>query len=148
MIADFARYLFNLLGDAFGKLFDLLAWLFSALFEGLKEFFLFIFKPIFILCGTIFYFLYKLALLVMLLIETLYALVKFFISVMKGFFTTLISLTYSGTTAQLPARYQEVFDHARPAFSILQLDSLATLCLWAVWIFFAYAIIKIVSSRG
>ncbi len=148
MIADFARYLFGLLGDAFGKLFDVLAYLFSGLFEGLKQFFLFLFEPILIICGTIFYFLYKLAVLVMLLIDTLWELVKFFVSVMHGFFSTIISLTYSGGAAQLPARYQTVFDHVQPAFGILQLNSLATLCLWAVWIFFAYAIIKIISSRG
>lgn len=148
MIRDFARYLFQFFGDAFGKLFAFLGSLFSGLFDGLKSLLVFIFEPILALLGSIFYFLYKIGILILLLIQLIYQTIVFFVSIMKGLFVTIIGMNYNGKQAALPARYQEVFEHLQPALQMAQIDKVATLCLWAVWIFIAVASVKVIGSKG
>lgn len=147
MIAAFASGIYQFFSDVFGKLFSFLGSIFSGLFEGLKSLLVFIFTPLLQVIATIFYFLYKLGTLILAVIDLIYRLVVFFISVMKGLFTTLFGLSYNGATAALPPRYQEVFDNIQPAFSILQLDKLSILLLWAVWVFVGVAVIKIIGAR-
>lgn len=148
MIREFAAYLFQFFGDAFGKLFAFLGSLFSGLFEGLKSLLVFIFEPILALIGSIFYFLQKLGGLILLLIEVLWKFIVFFVSIMKGLFVTLIGLSYNGSAAVIPSRYQEVFNHLAPALQMAQMDKIATLCLWAVWIFIAIAAVKVIGARS
>lgn len=148
MIRELAQYIFQFFLDAFGKLFAFLGFLFSGLFEGLKSLLVFLFEPILALIGSIFYFLYKVGVLILLLIQVIYKTVVFFVSIMKGLFVTLIGLSYNGKQAVIPARYQEVFDHLAPALQMAQMDKVATLCLWAVWVFIAVAAVKVIGSRG
>lgn len=148
MIREWAAGLYSFLGDAFGSLFSFLGSLFSGLFEGLKELLVTLFAPVLQLIAAIFYFLYKLGLLLVSVIEILFRFVFFFVYVMKGLLATLIGLSYSGKTAVLPARYQEVIDNVQPALQMAQMDKIAVLCLWAVWVFIAIALIKVVGARN
>ncbi|MCM3593651.1 hypothetical protein M4D58_23805 [Brevibacillus borstelensis] len=147
MIAEWASGLYQFLMSAFGRLFTFLGELFSKLFDGLLNVLIGLFTPILQLIAAVFYFLYKVGLLLISIIEVLYRMVYFFVFVMKGLFVTLIGLSYNGQTAALPDRYQEVFTNVQPALQIMQMDKIAVLCLWAVWIFVAMALIKIVGSR-
>jgi len=147
MIAELASGIFQFFSGAFGKLFSFLGSILSALFGGLKDLLITLFTPIFQLIAAIFYFLYKVGLLLMTVIKLVFKFVYFFVYVMKGLLVTLIGLSYNGKTATLPARYQQVIDNIQPALDIIQLDKLATLCLWAIWIFIGIALIKIVGAR-
>lgn len=148
MIRELASGIYNFFSSAFGALFSFLGGLFSALFSGLKELLKFLFEPILALVGTIFYFLYKLGMVILKVIKLIYSLLIFFISTMQGLFVTLIGLSYNGVSAPVPARYQEVFNHVVPALQTAQLDKFAVLLLWAIWIFIGVAIVKIISARG
>lgn len=148
MIREFASYLFSFLGDAFGKLFGFLGGLFSGLLNGIKSVLLTIFEPILQLVAAIFYFLYKLGALIMAVIDLVFRMVFFFVYVMKGLFVTLIGLSYDGRSAAIPERYQTVFSNVQPALEILQIDKIPTILLFAVWVFIAVSIIKIIGSRG
>jgi hypothetical protein len=147
MIREWASGLYTFLGNAFGTLFSYLGSLLGGLFEGLKELLVALFTPVMQLIAAIFYFLYKLGVLLVLVIEILFRFVFFFVYVMKGLFVTLIGLSYSGKTAVLPPRYQEVFTNIQPALDFIQMDKIAVLCLWAVWVFIGVALIKIVGAR-
>lgn len=148
MIREFAGYLFDLLSQGFTIVTNTIIEVFQKLFYALKELLFFLFTPILQLIGTIFYFLYKLGLLIVAVIELVFKLVFFFVYVMKGLFLTLIGLSYNGSSANIPPRYQEVFNHINPALDFFQLDKIAVLCLWAVWIFFGISIIKIIGARA
>jgi|HigsolmetaAR203D_1030402.scaffolds.fasta_scaffold02548_14 hypothetical protein len=148
MIREWASGLYSFLANAFGTLFSYLGDLFGRFFDSLMLLLLRIFMPIWQLIAAIFYFLYKLGMLILSVIEVLYRLVYFFVYVMKGLFVTLIGLSYNGQKAVLPARYQEVFDNIQPALQIVQMDKVAVLCLWGVWIFVGIALIKVVGARN
>lgn len=147
MIRELASGIFSFFGNAFSTLFSWLGWLFSNLFQGLVDLLVTLFSPILGLLGSIFYFLYKLGALILKIIELVYKFVFFFVYIMKGLFVTLIGLSYNGQAAVLPARYQDAVNHLQPALQIVQLDKIAVLCLFAVWIFVAVSIIKVVGSR-
>lgn len=148
MIAELASGIYDFFADFFTKLLSFLASCFSGLFEGIKSLLVFLFEPLLILIATIFYFLYKLGLLIIAVFKFLYSLVVIMFSVMKGLFVTLIGLTYNGTKVNLPPRYQEVVDNMQPAMELLQINKVAVICLWIVWIFVAVAIVRIVGARG
>lgn len=143
MIAELASGIYTFFSSAFGALFSFLSSLFSNLFEGIVA----LFTPVLQLVGAVFYFLYKLGVLLVLVIEILFRFVFFFVYVMKGLFVTLIGLSYNGKTAVLPHRYQEIVDNIQPALKMAQMDKIAVLCLWAVWVFIGIALIKVVGRR-
>lgn len=148
MIREWASGLYTFLGDAFGTLFAYLGTLFSGLFEGIKNLLVTLFKPVLQLISAIFYFLYKLGLLIVDVIEILFRLVFFFVYVMKGLFVTLIGLSYDGRTAELPERYQTIIANLQPALEFAQMDKIAVLCQFAVWVFIGIALIKVVGARN
>ncbi len=148
MIRELASGIYQFFSGAFSSLFSFLGSLFSGLFNGLKSLLTWLFSPILALIGTIFYFLYKLGALILKVITVVYKLVFFFVYVMKGLFVTLIGLSYNGAGVTLPGRYQTVVNNIQPAFEIMQLNKLAILCLFAVWIFVGVAIIKIIGARS
>lgn len=148
MIREWASGLYTFLGDAFGTLFSYLVSLFTGLFGGLKDLLVTLFTPVLQLISAIFYFLYKLGLLIVDVIEILFRFVFFFVYVMKGLFLTLIGLSYNGRTAELPERYQTIIHNLQPALDFVQMDKIAVLCLWAVWVFVAIALIKVVGARN
>jgi len=147
MIRELANGIYSFFANAFGSLFSYLGSLFSRFFTGLTEFLTAFFNPVMQLIAAIFYFLYKVGLLLLLIIEIIFRFVFFFVYVMKGLFMTIIGLSYNGQAATLPPRYQEVIDNVQPALQIMQMDKIATLCLWAVWVFIAMALIRVVGAR-
>lgn len=148
MIRELAAGIYSFFADAFGTLFAFLGSLFSTLFSGLKDLLVTLFSPVLSLIAAIFYFLYKLGMLLFLVIEILFRFVFFFVYVMKGLFLTLIGLSYNGQSAALPHRYQEVIDNVQPALQFVQIDKFAVLCQFAVWVFIALALIRVVGARN
>lgn len=147
MIGDFLSAIFEFFSTLFSNLFSFFGELLGNFFEAIKTLLLTIFEPVLIVIGTIFYFIFKVGVVLLKVIDLLFNFVLLFLSVVKGLFKTLIGLSFSGGSANFPARYSDTFSKVQPAIEMLQINKLATLFLWAIWIFFAIALIKIVGTR-
>lgn len=139
------------IGDFFTNLFSIimnfLANLFGALFNGLIAVLKAIFKPILILVALIFYVIYKLGVLVVTLIAVLLAVGKLLYSFVMGLFNTLAGFTYTPTApahGSWSSSIGEVFAGLEP----YQLDKLAYVLLFVIWIMTAMAAIKILTRSG
>lgn len=117
------------------------------MFNGLVTVLKTIFSPILALVGILFYFVYKLAELVVMLLSVLLAIGKLLYSFVVGLFKTLAGLVWTPTQPN----HGSWSDPIRQVFSALepyQLDRIAYVLAFVVWITTAYAAIKILSSRG
>lgn len=132
----------NLFSVVLGFLRDLFGYLFQALITVLKA----IFKPILIVVAIIFYFLYKVGVLIVELFQFLLAIGKLLYQFVSGLFRTLAGLTW---TPAVPHHgswshpIAQVFD----ALEVYQLDKLAYVLLFAIWIMTAVAAIRIISRE-
>jgi phage-related protein len=171
MLSDFAAKLWSFLvglfhgtiqwfGDTFGKLFNFLGNLFSDLYDfltGLLQDFLDalvtvlkkLFQPIFDLIEAIFHFVEKLFEFLWLLLQLFLQLGHLIIAFIEGLFDTLAGLNYDGSTPSLDSQMSGSVDVMNTAMSILQLDNASYICLFAVWIFTAVAVVKMIGKfRG
>jgi hypothetical protein len=168
MLSDFAgklwdwlKSLFSGLGNAISsglgwlgrKITDLFSWLggllwqlLQSLLDGIAAILKAIFKPIFDIIAAFFYFIGKLIYLLALLVQLIIQIVHVLLSFAWGLIKTLAGLSYSGGTVALPGGVAEPFSHMQPVLSMLQLDKLAYVLLFAVWLFTAYAVIKITGN--
>lgn len=122
---------------------DLFGWLFQGLINVLKA----IFKPILILVAIIFYFLYKLGVLVVTLFQVLLAVGKLLYSFVMGLFKTLAGLVWIPATPDHGSWSQpigEVFN----ALDVYQLNKVAYVLLFVIWILTAVGAIRILSRRS
>lgn len=137
--------MFKAIADGFGYLFGLLGDLGLFILSGLEK----LFKPVLDFLGAIFYFLFKLGLVLVKVISLVISLAKLLIGLGIGLFKTIAGLSFSGTPTVLPASYQGVFAHLQPVFAQLQLDKLAYIFIFAIWIGTVYTAIKIIGGmRG
>lgn len=133
----------NLLNAALKFLGDLLGHLFNGLIAVLKA----IFKPILILIALVAYFIFKLGELVVTLLSVLLAIGKLIYSFIMGLFKTLAGLSWTPTTpshGSWSAPIGEVFD----ALSLFQLDKIAYLMTFVIWVLTAIGAIRILTTRG
>jgi len=139
-IGDFFQNLFTVL-------FRFLGNLFQNLFDSLIAVLKFIFRPILILVAIIFYFIYKLSVLFVLIFQVLLAVGKLLYSFVIGLFRTLAGIVWTPTTPQhgsWSGPIREVFLALEP----YQLDKIAYVLMFAIWIMTAVGAIRILSSRG
>lgn len=133
----------NLLTAALDFIGDLLGHLFNALIAVLKA----IFQPILILIALIAYFIFKLGELVVTLLSVLLSIGKLIYSFVMGLFKTLGGLSWTPTTpshGSWSAPIGEVFE----ALALFQLDKIAYLMLFVIWVTTAIGAIRILSARG
>ena len=126
---------------------DFLAGLLGGLFNGLITVLKTIFAPILAIVALIAYFVYKLGELVVTLLAVLLAVGKLIYSFVMGLFRTLAGLSWTPTTpshGSWSAPIGEVFD----ALEIFQLDKIAYVLMFAIWVLTALGAIRILSSRG
>lgn len=134
----------NLIGTVLEFLGDLFGFLFQKLFDLLKQ----LFKPILILIEIIFYFLYKIGLIVVSIVRSFFEIAMVFVSLIKGIFATLAGLTWT-PTAPNHGTWSSMIGNVASGLQYFQLDKLAYVFLFLVWIGTAFAAIKILSSmRG
>lgn len=171
MLADFAAYLwmflrglFQSLGqlwsDTFGRLFSYLGQLFSNLMDflagvvqnalnAMADFLQRLFQPVLDLIAAIFHLVEKLWQLLTLLFQLFLSLGHLIIAFIQGLFATLAGLSYSGQTpAGLDSNAMQAAGAVTGVFSILQLDTIAYLCLFAVWIATAVMVVRMIGSFG
>lgn len=137
--------MFRAIADGFGYLFGWLGDLFGWLLRGILA----IFQPLIDLIAAIFYFLYKIGVVLVMIIELVFNIGRLLIGLLAGLFATLTGLNYTGKPANIPAAYQDVFNRLQPIYDTLQLDIIATLMQWVLWIMTAFIAVKIIGNmRG
>jgi len=142
-----------MIGDAFKKLFDVLwsviTWigtLLKNLFQGLADIIIGFFKIIYALIDGFLYFLYKVGVLAVKLFFMLLEAAKMLWSLVVGFAKTLASLSYTPRGSSGAGGYSEVFGRLFKMLDSLQLDVIAYILLFIIWITTAVGAIKLVSS--
>lgn len=147
MVGNILNSIYTFFQNLFNVVLSFLSTMFSNLFQGLINVLKTIFKPILILVALIFYFIYKLGELLVTLFLVFLAIGKLLYSFVMGLFRTLAGFVWTPTTPQhgtWSASIGEVFTALEP----FQLNKLAYLMLFAIWIMTAIAAIKILSSRS
>jgi hypothetical protein len=140
----FLQHIYEFFGSLFGGIVNFFAALFERFFHAVKQLLMFLFKPLFELLDAIFYFIYKVGLLLVLLVKVILAIGKLLISAIKGLFTTIAGFGYTGGTQHLPDNVQETVSHVLPALQILQLNKIAFIFLFAIWMATVIGIIAII----
>jgi hypothetical protein len=144
--------LVGIIGDAFGSLFNViwdgLKWIgnfIKNLFQGLIDILVGFFKVIYDLIDGLLYFLYQCGVLIVKLFELLLQTAKLLWSLVVGFGKTLASLSYSPRSSS-GTGYSEMLGKLFSNLSYLQIDTIAYILLFLLWIFTAIAAMKLLSS--
>jgi len=139
------------IGDFFQNLLSVvlgfISRVFGGLFQGIINVLKLIFKPIFILLGIILYVIYKIGELVVSLVLVLVAIGKLLYSFVIGIFNTLGSLTWS-ESPQNHGSWSGAIGEVFAALAPYQLDKIAYVISFFIWVLTALAVIKILSARG
>jgi hypothetical protein len=138
--------LMDWLGSLFGDLKNFLAKLMQSLVNALGEMLYRLFKPIFDIITAIIHFIAKLFEILWLLLQIFLQLGHIIIAFITGLFRTLAGLTYDGSTPALDANMSGAAAGMNQAMSILQLDTLAYLCLFGIWIVTAVSVIRMIGN--
>ncbi|MGE7191976.1 hypothetical protein [Lysinibacillus fusiformis] len=142
----------GIIGDAFGKLFKLLwqviQWLGNLLFnlfQGLIDIIVGFFKVIYALIDGLLYFLYMIGVLAIKLFLVLFNAAKLIWSLIVGLGRTLASLTFSprGSSGN---GYSEMLGKLFDNLAVLQINSIAYILLFILWITTAITAVKLISS--
>lgn len=149
-------YLFlsaGILGDAFGKLFkviwDGIKWignLLKKLLQGVVDIFIGFFEIIYALIDGFLYFLFKVGVLAVKLFLLLFETAKLLWALVVGFAKTLASLAYTPKGSSDAAGYSEMLGKLFKSLSVLQIDVIAYILLFVIWMFTAVGAIKLISS--
>ncbi|MDP4086022.1 MAG: hypothetical protein Q8934_15570 [Bacillota bacterium] len=142
----------GLIGSAFGKLFNVIwsgiTWvgqLLKNLFQGLIDLFVNFFKVIYDLIDGLLYFLYKCGILIVKLFQLLFETAKLLWSLVVGFGKTLSSLSYTPQSSSNTG-YSSMLGKLFNDLSFLQIDVVAYILLFILWIVTAVAAMKLLSS--
>ena len=133
--------LFNLLYQLFIWLGQLLARLFQALIDVLVSFFMVIYD----LIRGLMYLLYMIGVLAVKLFQVLFELAKLLWAFIQGFARTIGSLFYN----ELPASghgYSEMMGRIIGAMDVLQLNVVAYILLFLIWIGTVFSVMSIIGS--
>lgn len=143
---------FGIIGDAFGKLFDVvwgaIKWvggLLHSLFQGLIDLFVGFFEVIYALIDGLLYLLFKIGVLAVKLFMAIFEFAKLLWSLVVGFGKTLASLSYSPHSTS-GTGYSEMLGKLFNNLGVLQIDVIAYILLFALWLFTAVSAIKLVAS--
>lgn len=148
MIGRFLNSIFTFFQNLFKVLFGWLADLFGYLFQKLFDFLKLLLNPIFIVIALVFYFIYKVAELVVTLLLVLLGIGKLFVSLVKGLIATLAGFRFSAT-ARDDGQWTSIFSNLADGMSYFQFDNIAYVLMFLIWFWTAFAAIRILSSmRG
>lgn len=147
MIAGVLNWIGNFFQNLFSGGLSFIANLFGYLFQGLIDFLKLLFRPVLIVIALLFYFIYKLGELIVMLFMVLLSIGKLLYSFVMGLFRTLAGFVWTPTSpnhGQWSSPIREVFTGLEP----FQLDKIAYVMIFAIWIMTAWAAIRILSGRG
>lgn len=137
--------MFSAIADGFKWLYELLINLFSWLLQGLLK----LLQPFFDLIGIVFEFIFWIGVIIAKVVHLVFSLGKLLIGLITGLFKTILGLGYTGGGKGLPGSYTSVYEHIRPALNMLQLDKVAYILQFSLWIFTALLAARIIGNmRG
>lgn len=136
--------MFKAIADGFGYLFGFLGDMALWILNGLMK----IFQPIIDFIGAIFYFIFMLGVLLVKVLSLFLSVAKLCIGLLTGLFKTVAGLSFSGSAAAIPNSYQSTFDHLQPVFVTLQIDKIAYLLMFTVWVATAFTATKIIGNMN
>lgn len=147
MVGNFLGAMWDFAQNIFAVGIGFIGSLFGSLFNGLITVLKLLFQPVLILVAVIFYFLSKLAELFLLLIMVLLSIGKLLFSFVQGLSKTLAGFVWTPAApdhGSWTSAIGEVFIALEP----FQLDTVAYIMLFIIWIMTAVAAVRILSSRG
>lgn len=137
--------MFSAIADGFKWLYQLLIDLFTFLLGGLLK----LLQPIFDLLGIVFEFIYWIGVIIAKVVHLVFSIGKLLIGLITGLFKTILGLGYTGGGRGLPSSYTNVYEHIRPALNTLQLDKVAYILQFTLWILTALMAARIIGNmRG
>lgn len=143
-LADAFQSLFNMLYQLFAWLGQLLARLFQALIDVLVSFFMVIYE----LIKGLLYLLYMIGVCAAKLFLILWEVAKLIWAFIVGLTTTFQSIFFT-PGAGSGHGYSAMMGRAASSLNVLQLDVVAYILLFAIWLFGAFGVIRIFGSlRG
>ena len=134
--------MFDGIRSFFNKLFGYLGDLFSWFVEAITA----IIKPVIDIFIGIGYFIYKIGVVLVELLSLLASVAKLGLGLVTGIFKTITGLSYQGTPANLPSSIDSAVDNLQPVFSALQFNKIGYVLIFSIWVFTAFAAVKIIQS--
>lgn len=147
MISQVLNWISGFFQNVFGVVLDFLGELLGYLVQGLITVLKLLFRPIFVVIGLIFYILYKIGQLVLLLFKVLLAIGKLVYSFITGLIKTLVGITWT-PSAPDHGEWSSAIGQVFQALAPYQLDKIAYVLLFVIWMLTAWAAIKILTGRG
>lgn len=148
MIANILQYISTFFKNSLSVLLKFFSDLLGGLFNGLITVLKFLFKPIFALIAIILYFIYKIGELLVTLVLVLVSLGKLLYSFVMGIFNTIVSLAWTSTTPPAPASWGNAIIQLFETLEPYQLNKLAYVVSFFIWITTAFTVVKILSKSG
>lgn len=147
-IGSALQWLGTTIGGFFTWLFNGIKGLFQWLLNGITGFFQALFAPILAIINAFFYFVSQLTNLVVLLFQLLLQIAHVLLSFAIGLIRTFAGFSYNNGSPSLPLDVQDPFTHMNQALGLLQLDNVAYVLRFAVWLFVAVSVVRITSNFG
>lgn len=129
--------------------------LFNAMLKGIGAFFQsvinvikWIMQPIFIVIGIVFYFLYKIGEIIVALVMVIVGIGKLLYSLVMGLFNTIASLAWTSSAPPDHGSWSYSINQIFAGLEYYQLDKLAYVLSFGIWVTTAFLAIKILSSRS
>lgn len=142
----------GILTDAFGKLFgviwNVIKWignLIRNLFQGFIDVIIDFFEVMYALVDGLLYFIFKIAILAVKLFQIFFEIAKLIWALITGLSNTLVSLSYTPQTSSQTG-YSEILGTLFSNLSYLQIDVIAYILLFIMWMTTAVSAIKLLSS--
>lgn len=131
----------NMLSAALSWISNFFMMLFTGLFDLLKI----IFQPIFIVISMIFYFIFKLSHLIFMLLVALLEIGKLFYALVKGLLNTITGFVFTPSTPD-HGSWTPIFQNVFDGLNYYQLDKVAYILMFLVWIITAVVAIRTISA--
>lgn len=137
--------MFEGIKTAFEYLFTLLNDLFTWILEGIAA----ILQPIIDIFLGIGYFIYKIGVVLVEILQLLGIVGKLALGLVQGLFKTITGLAYSGNSANIPTAFNNVFEQMQPVLQALQFNKIGYVITFSIWAFTAIYAIRIIQTfRG
>lgn len=146
MVAGILDWIGGFFKSLFAVVLDFLGRLLTGLIQGIITVLKTLFRPVLILVAIIFYFVYKVAELFLALLSVMLAIARLLYSFVQGLIVTIAGFSWTPTTpdhGSWSSAIGEVFD----GLAYYQLDKLAYVLLFAIWIMTGVGAIRILTAR-
>ncbi len=147
-IGGFFQGLITSIGKMLTAALQWLGSLITTAFSALGNFISQLFAPLIYLVNGIIAFFTGVFTLIGLVFQLLVAVFHLLFSFADGLVSTLAGLSYSNGSPTLPSDVSSAFMQMQPIFKLLQLDNLAYVLHFAIWIFTAWSVVKMLGNFG